>query len=144
MHSRDIHHQARHEAIEAVPLHSTTAAPLLGSAQKDGLVRWPWRIDRAFQVAIGEHLEQLLAKVGHDRGTDLRQWSTARKTCSLTQLPCGFGGKSSASKADAHINVLDAQALFAHVRRVLGDLTVRGCRIPIVIDSQVLYGGFLK
>ena len=42
-------------------------------------------------------------------------------------------------KQEGHINVLEAQALFAHIRRILRDPTLRSCRLLVVIDSQVLY-----
>lgn len=42
-------------------------------------------------------------------------------------------------KVDGHINILEAQAFFAHARRVLRDPSMRSCRLLIVVDSQVLY-----
>ena len=42
-------------------------------------------------------------------------------------------------KQEGHINVLEAQAFFAHIRRVLRDPTLRSCRLVVNVDSQVLY-----
>eukprot|EP00438_Fugacium_kawagutii_P032818 Skav214751 [mRNA] locus=scaffold983:190131:202825:- [translate_table: standard] len=98
--------------------------------------------DQLLPGAEQAHLEALLSK-GHYRGTDVRlsvEHCGAKHLVPYPALHWVWRELLSFRwKAEAHINVLEAQALLAHVRRVLRDPTMRSCRIMVVIDSQVLY-----
>eukprot|EP00435_Cladocopium_sp_Y103_P017142 s2265_g4.t1 len=89
-----------------------------------------------------QHLEYLLSR-GHYRGTDIRLLVEHCGAKHMTPYPAGrWLWRELLSfkwKQEAHINVLEAQALFAHFRRVLRDPTLRSCRLLVVIDSQVLF-----
>eukprot|EP00438_Fugacium_kawagutii_P013458 Skav231262 [mRNA] locus=scaffold2436:51122:57163:+ [translate_table: standard] len=88
------------------------------------------------------HLRWLLAH-GHYRGTDVR---LSLEHCGAKHLVPYPAGRwvwrellSFRWKVDGHINVLEAQAFFAHARRILRDPMKHNCRLLIVVDSQVLY-----
>ena len=89
-----------------------------------------------------KHLNWLLSQ-GHYRGTDIRLAIDHYGAKHLVPYPAHRWlwreVLSFPWKVDSHINVLEAQALFAHVRKVLRDPTMRSCRLMIVVDSQVLY-----
>ena len=85
-----------------------------------------------------QHLEWLLT-----RGSDIR---LAIEHCGAKHLVPYPAGRwlwrdvlSFRWKTEAHINVLEAQAFFAHVRRILRDPLLRSCRLVVVVDSQVLF-----
>ena len=89
-----------------------------------------------------QHLEWLLTR-GHYRGSDIR---LAVEHCGAKHLVPYPAGRwlwrdvlSFKWKKEAHINVLEAQAFFAHVRRILRDPLLRSCRLMVVVDSQVLF-----
>lgn len=89
-----------------------------------------------------EHLHWLLAR-GHYRGTDVR---LSLEHCGAKHLVPYPAGRwlwrellSFRWKSDGHINILEAQAFFAHARRILRDPAMRSCRLLVVVDSQVLY-----
>ena len=89
-----------------------------------------------------KHLAWLLAQ-GHYRGSDVRLSLEHCGAKHLVPYPAmRWLWRETLSfkwKAEAHINVLEAQALLSHVRRMLREGTFRSCRVLIVIDSQVLY-----
>ena len=89
-----------------------------------------------------EHLQWLLSK-GHYRGSDIRLAFEDQGAKHLVPYPAGRwlwrDLLSFKWKQEGHINVLEAQACFAHIRRILRDPTLRSCRILVVLDSQVLY-----
>eukprot|EP00435_Cladocopium_sp_Y103_P055568 s172_g18.t1 len=86
-----------------------------------------------------KHLEWLLAQ-GHYRGTDVRlalDYCGAKHMVPYPALRWLWRETLSFRwKVDAHINILEAQALLAHVRRMMRDPTFRSCRMMVVIDSQ--------
>lgn len=95
--------------------------------------------DRCLPGQEQVHLEWLLAN-GHYRGTGIR---LAVEHCGgkhLVPYPAHrWEVLSFKWKKDEHINILEAQALMAHIRKILRDPTMRSTRILVVIDSQVLY-----
>ena len=88
------------------------------------------------------HVDWLLSQ-GHYRGADIRLATEYYGAKQLIPYPAGrWVWREVLSfkwRVEAHINELEAQALFAHVRRVLRDPQSRGVRLLIVIDSQVLF-----
>ena len=88
------------------------------------------------------HLNWLLSK-GHYRGSDVRLTVEAHGAKHMVPYPAlRWLWRETLSfkwKKEAHINVLEGQALLSHVRRMLRDTSFRGCRMLVVVDSQVLF-----
>ena len=88
------------------------------------------------------HVNWLLSH-GHYRGADIRLAVEYHGAKQLVPYPAGRwvwrDVLSFKWRIEGHINELEAQALFAHARRVLRDPQMRHVRLMVVIDSQVLF-----
>lgn len=90
-----------------------------------------------------EHIEWLFRQA-HYRGTDIRLHTREGNKEMVPYPALAWYWKECLSfkwTQESHINVLEAQALFTHLRRVVkGDpKIVNGVRLIFVVDSQVIF-----
>ena len=87
-------------------------------------------------------LEHLL-RCAHYRGTDIRLTVEHHHEHQLIPYPAyRWVWRTQMAfkwKQEGHINELEAQALAAHVRRILREDGMQQVRVMVVLDSQVLY-----
>ena len=90
----------------------------------------------------GEHLQHLMRQ-GHYRGADIRLTVEVNESQQLVPYPAyrwvWRDVLSFRWQQEGHINVLEAQSLFAHMRRMAREPDFQHCRVLTVVDSQVLY-----
>ena len=93
----------------------------------------------------GEEKSQLnkLLRFGHYRGTDIRLAVEVAGARQMFPYPAyRWLWKDFLAfrwKVDGHINVLEGQALLAHIRRLMREERFHGRRLMVVLDSQVIF-----
>ena len=100
-------------------------------------------MERSLEQGKEHEALRFLLRNGHYRGTDIRLSLVNQGQRELIPYPAyrwlWRDVLSFRWKQEAHINELEAQALVAHVKRLLREKENQGRRFLVVLDSQVLY-----
>ncbi len=100
-------------------------------------------MERSLEQGKEHEALRFLLRNGHYRGTDIRLSLVNQGQRELIPYPAyrwlWRDVLSFRWKQEAHINELEAQALVAHVKRLLREKGNQGLRFLVVLDSQVLY-----